>query len=117
MREFDSSNVSSIHFTCCEINLIFIADNYQNYVGTTLMFAKVMSLVMFFRQNPVYGVFYGLLCLCELATSFQNLWENIFMKGGMRKFDHGTCFFGYIHHQWISGACPGFTAGGLEGKT
>ncbi|XP_064620974.1 thioredoxin-related transmembrane protein 2-A-like [Lineus longissimus] len=41
--------------------------NYQSYLSTVFMFAKAISLVMFVRQNPLYGVIYGLLILFHLA--------------------------------------------------
>merc|ERR1712226_1038796 len=37
------------------------------YVGTICMFAKILTTILFFRQNVIYGIIYVIVCLLHLA--------------------------------------------------
>ena len=44
---------------------IIIAASFSMYFQTVCMFGKMMSLILFARQNFIYGVAYAVACLCE----------------------------------------------------
>ncbi|XP_074642501.1 thioredoxin-related transmembrane protein 2 homolog isoform X1 [Tubulanus polymorphus] len=39
----------------------------SDYIGTVFMFTKIISVVMFFRQSPVYALVYALLAILHLV--------------------------------------------------
>ncbi|XP_064612792.1 thioredoxin-related transmembrane protein 2-A-like [Liolophura sinensis] len=40
---------------------------YVEYVGIVCMFAKVLNLILFYKQNPVYAIVYAVLCLLQIV--------------------------------------------------
>jgi len=40
---------------------------YLTYLSTVCMFAKLLSVILFLRQNPALAFIYVLLCLCTMA--------------------------------------------------
>lgn len=45
------------------------------YLGTACMFAKMLSAVLFARQNPIYAVVYVLACFCEWLDFYFVCWK------------------------------------------
>ena len=62
--------VIDIECTCVYYNAFktssssFLA-SYTGYLGTACMFAKMLNVILFARQNPISAVVYVLACLCE----------------------------------------------------
>lgn len=49
----------------------FISAAYVEYVGIVCMFAKVLNLILFYKQNPVYAIVYAVLCLRKCDFDFR----------------------------------------------
>ena len=44
---------------------LYISASYKDYIGIVCMFAKILNCILYVRQNPVYGAFYAIICLCK----------------------------------------------------
>jgi len=90
----------------CTVYCIFVA-SLLGYIGTACMFTKMLSAVLFARQNPVYAVVYVLACFCEYCASlFCQHCEKIdfshffiFVTLGLSFLLH--IFNHYVMYQWM----------------